>query len=150
MPQTKTDNPEIVLMWDSGLDVGAIADELSISPQTVRAALNIAHRDLRRPKVHKDEPLILADYANNNPASDILKKYNISYSQLYTILGRHDVPLRKHTGREALSARLDRAIEMYQANAPLWEIKQETGVHQPVLHAELHARNVPLRRPRKA
>jgi len=41
---------------------------------------------------------------------------------------------------------MDHAVELYKQGRPLWRIVEETGVGQPALHQQLHARGVPLRR----
>lgn len=135
-------------MFQQGLLVPQIAEELEISEQTVRNTLKTAGIDTRRKKTHPKAEEICADYEKDVPVPDILRKYDITHTILYRVLADADIPLRKLVQAETRKVQLDRAVELYVGGAPLWAIKQETGIAQPVLHEELHTRGVPLRRPR--
>jgi len=98
------------------------------------------------------EAAIIKEYLSTDPiisVPEILERYKISHSLLYTILMTNDIPTRQVALSKVVEVRLNHAIKMYQTGLPLWQISQETGIAQPRLHSELHLRNIPLRRPRK-
>jgi len=141
---------EVLAMFDGNIPINNIAGELGISNQTIRRILQDHGRDTKRRPAHNDvdEDDVVQMYIDNQPASLIIAKYHISYTALYKILKAHNVEVRKVSDRAINDIRLDRAVEMYVAGAPLWSIKDETGIAQPTLHAALHKRNVAFRRPR--
>lgn len=140
---------ELLSMHESGLSISAIASELGISNQTVRKILKEHGKETARQRSKGvDEEAIMQGYLEGTPVPAILKQYDISYTLLYSILAKNNVPTRKVSEAEITNVRLDRAVELYIAGAPLWSIRQETGIMQPTLHNELHKRGVPLRRPR--
>jgi len=141
---------EIAAMWDAGMTIPAIANELGTSAQTIRNLLKSLGKDTSRAakKPAVDEVAVCEEYTAWRPIPEILKKHDISYTILYRILREGKVTLRKVSETEITNVRLDRAVDLYIAGSPLWAIKQETGVAQPTLHAELHKRGVTLRRPR--
>lgn len=140
------DVSEIQKMFEAGLTVEAIADELGVTTAKVKTLLKVIEGG--SPKKHDNEDAIVEAYTSQEDVPDILRKYKISYSKLYAILHRQNIPLRKSTESVHANQRLDRAIQMYEAGDPLWKIKSETGVHQPTLHSALHERGISLRRPR--
>lgn len=140
---------ELLQMWEQGMPVQDIARELELPITRVRKELVAHGRKRTRSAVHASEAEICTSYAAGDEVSDILAKYELSYSMLYTILSRSGVPVRKTAHKEGKELQLKVAVEMYQAGQPLWQIKQDTGVAQPILHAELHRLKIALRRPRK-
>ena len=143
---------ELLAMWDQGVKIAAIAVELGLAESTVRAALKAQGRDLVRSVASPHEADIVQAYKDGVPGQEILARWGISYTKLYTILARNEVPTRKVAaqtpGTGTGATRLDVAVKLYQEGVPLWRIKAETGIAQPTLHAALHERAVPLRRPR--
>lgn len=143
----------VLQMFDGRLPIKAICAELDVSDSQVRDVLKSHGRKLDStpgPKARTaDEASIIADYQQDVRVPEILAKHNIGYSRLYTILNAAKIPLRQAQATEGREAALEQALKMYQEGQPLWKIQEETGVAQPRLHAELHARNIPLRRPRK-
>jgi transposase-like protein len=140
---------EAVQMFDSGMTVAAIAEELEMSTQTIRLGLKGSGRSLVKPSIHlADEKVVVEAYQNDEPIPTIMEQYGLTYTTLYSILRRHNVPTRKVASAPAQADRLKVAIEMYQRNVVLWKIKQETGIAQPTLHNELHRLGIPLRRQR--
>jgi len=139
---------ELITMFKEGMLIDDIATELEVSVATVRAAIKEA--GLTKPKKESTgvEIQIGVDYTGNLPVPTILQKFNLTYARLYTILSNQDIPLRKQLNVVGRKASLEAAIEMYVEGIPLWQIKNETGIAQPTLHAELHTRQIPLRRPR--
>jgi len=142
-PETEA---EIVEMHEGGLTLKSIADEMGISSTAVRNILKKYGKETSRVVVDYDEEDIIQQYVSNEPVPQILEDNNISYAQLYTILRNHKVPTRKAIRQDVKQERLAQAVELYQDGVPLWNIKEETGIHQPTLHAELHRRHIPLRR----
>jgi hypothetical protein len=142
------DNAELLEMHDSKMSIGSIAAELGMSTGTVTRILKENGRDTSRKPKEVDEAGITQAYLDDEPVPAILTKFKLTYDRLYQVLKDNSVPTRKIANKSANKARLDRAVELYVAGAPLLDIKSETGISQPTLHAELYKRNVPLRRPR--
>jgi transposase-like protein len=140
---------ELIRMFKAGLPVDSIAEELEVSISTVRNVLK--RHGLTKDDIKPTQAVsqAAADYTNGISIPEILKKHNLTYSKLYGLLNRMDIPLRKSENNNAHALALQKAIEMYQAGSPLWKIVEETNIAQPSLHAELHKQNIPLRRPRK-
>lgn len=140
---------EMLAMHDAGLTPTAIASELLVSSQTVRRILKEHDKEVsHKPKHIVDEDVVVQAYVDGRPVPEILAKNSITYTILYKILHDHKVETRKVSEKEITDVRLDRAVDLYKAGAPLWSIKQETGISQPTLHATLHRREILLRRPR--
>jgi len=140
---------EILMMHDAGVNLAGIASELNVSPQTARRVLKDHGKETARRRLKTvDEEAVVREYLESTPVPAILKQHGISYTLLYSILAKNDVPTRKVATLVTTNARLDKAVELYIAGLPLWNISQETGIMQPTLHSELHRRGVPLRRPR--
>lgn len=137
---------EILEMYDNGVQVKAIAEEMQLSITAIRNALKKHGRDLAAKKPIRDEEAIINKYSQQVPMRDILEEYHLTYSMLYGILAKHQIASRKLTNTNSRQQRLDTAIKMYQEGFTLWEIARETGIAQPTLHAELHKRGVQLRR----
>jgi len=139
---------ELITMFNQGMSIDDIATELEVSVSTVRAVLK--ENGLVKPKSEPTEVelQIAVDYTGDLPVPTILQKYHITYARLYTILSDQEVSLRKQVNAAGRSASLEAAIAMYKDGTPLWKIKTETGIAQPTLHAELHTRQIPFRRPR--
>jgi hypothetical protein len=147
---------DVLSMFEKGLSVSGIAGELEVTPSEIRAVLIEAGliakqgRKLTTDSLSEEEITdLLADYVENGvPAVQIIAKYSITWNALYKLLDDHGVPYRemKHEDKVARELRLERAVAMYVGGARIWEIETETGIRQPVLHATLHARNIPLRR----
>lgn len=139
---------EILQMAEQGMSIKAIAVEMSISEGTVKGVLKASGQQVA--KLLRDEPTIIKMYQDGSiRIQAILKEHSLSYSQLYGILGKHEVPVRSIADKDGKKAKMDVAIELYKRGTPIHMITFETGVAQPTLHAELHSRGVPLRRPRK-
>lgn len=137
---------EVLEMADAGLRPAAIAEEMDVSVTVIRKILKKYGKSSGGPRAIDGEDEAVEDYVKGEPIPTILGKYSLTYSQLYSILTRHEVPIRKVSNANVRQQRLNLAIEMYKAGEPLWRIKNETGIAQPTLHAELHSRQIPLRR----
>jgi len=137
---------EIVEMHEGGLALNGIAEEMDISVTAVRNVLKKYGRATHRVVASFNEEDVIAQYVANEPVPDILTTNNLNYAQLYHILQQHGIPTRKSIEADVRQERLNHAIELYQDGQPLWLIKEETGIPQPTLHAELHKRHIPLRR----
>lgn len=139
---------ELLAMYDAGVNVINIAAELGVSGQTIRRVLKEHGKEISRRAAVLDEEAIVKDYVGRMAVPEILAKYKITYAMLYKILATNGIPTRKIENASGHDMRLDHAVQMYEAGLPIWTIKQETGIAQPTLHAELHRRSIPLRRPR--
>ena len=147
LAQAKLD--EAVAMYGQGMPIEAIAKELEEPLSRVRKAL-AAHAPKRGSVASRaNEAKVCEDYVSGIAVSAILAEHKITYPMLYTILAHGGVEIRAISLAPGRQAQLQAAVEMYAAGAPLWKIKAETGVAQPVLHSRLHELGVPLRRPRK-
>lgn len=142
------DDSELLAMHAAGMPISSIASELGMSRDTVIRILKEHGRDTSRKPKEVDIDDILTAYQNGQAVPAILAKHQISYSRLYEILRDNDIPTRKAATVAIVNERLTQAVKMYQEGLPLWSIKQETGIAQPTLHAELHRQGINLRRPR--
>ncbi len=152
---------EAANMHQEKLSPEDIAEELSISVPYLYKLLKEQGVELgkagRRSAVdmldEEDKQVIIANYQSREiPMSAVLGEYGLSYNQMYTLLRKEGVEIRRHIDgeRESKILRLNTAVQMYEDGALLWLIEDETGIHQPELHRELHKRNVTLRRARKS
>ena len=142
---------EVLEMFDGGLNPSAIAQELNISEGTVRGVLKAHGRELpghKRSTENVDTGAVVEAYNGDVPAREILVTFGLTYTKLYHILEEAGVPIRKVARAEGKKRSMDEAVSLYEDGYPLYAIKEETGIAQPQLHAELHLRGVPLRRPR--
>jgi len=143
-------------MYHAGLSTEDIAAELEMTSAAVRVALQEAGLTLKPGRKSSAEALtaeeraqLISSYIDAGvPAIQLISKYGITWNAFYKILDDADVPYRemKREDRLAREKRLDRAVQMYQGGARIWEIEGETGIRQPVLHSALHSRGIPLRR----
>lgn len=140
----------IITMASSGFSVKDIANEVEVSESTVRSVLKLHNIELKDapPKLNEREQNVIEAYKGDTPVPQILQQFEFTYTKLYTLLERTKTPLRKSHALKARETMIEQAVKMYEEGTPLWKITQETGVAQPKLHAELHLRNIPLRRPR--
>lgn len=148
---TEERTEEILAMHDQGFSPVAIAEEIDVSETYVRNVLQEEGIDTSRritTLALKAEAVVEA-YQADKPVPDILAEFDITYARLYGILAEYDVPLRKVAHAQARNIQMDQAVKLYEDGIPLHKITEETGIHQPQIHAELHKRGVTLRRPRK-
>jgi hypothetical protein len=150
------DKADVVEMFQAGMSLTDIAAELDCAPKIVRAML-VEERLIQRPGRQSnatavkedDRKQMIKDYVENKvPAIQLIQQYRLTWNAFYHILDEEGIKYReiKQVDRMARLQRLDRAIEMYVGGARIWEIENETGIRQPVLHGELHKRSIPLRR----
>jgi transposase-like protein len=147
---------EVSKMYNAGLSQPAIAEELDLAPSEVTRILIQAgwiekqgRKSSAANLAAEQRAAIVQQYSDGVVSvSQIIATYGITWNALYNILSDAGVPYREIRQQDKLAraARRDRAVEMYKGGARLWEIEQETGIRQPVLHAELHRREIPLRR----
>jgi len=142
------DDTELLAMFDAGLNITHIAEELGMAPATVRKVLKEHGRDTNRKAHEVDTVDVLQMYTQGVPTADILSKHNISYNTLYSIMRKAGIEPRTIKTQYVANERKQRAIELYIAGVPIWSIKMETGISQPTLHDALHQQGIPLRRPR--
>ncbi len=147
---------EVADMYDGGLAVKEIAAEVGVSVTYVYKLLEKQGVDATGVRGSFLDALdqevideIVANYQSRTvPMSHLLEAHGLSYSNMYAILLSQGVSIRRHINKEEVTRklRMETAVQMYIDGARLWLIKEETGIHQPQLHAELHKRNVKLRR----
>ena len=143
---------DIVTMLQQGFSPQEVSEEAGWSIGTIykiQRAEGIHGRHLAAIE-HVDQDAFLQDYRGGMRVVEVMTKYNLhslAFYKLLTILGE---PTRRRDplNLEARKRQLDEAIAMYEQGFLIYEIESETGVAQPTLHKELHARGIPLRRPR--
>ena len=140
---------EIAKMWDAGLGLTEIADEVGTSTALVRRALAGSGRSTKKVVNKTYEHEVIQEYQHGATLSSISMKHNISNTKLYTILARNKVPIRSVVQRTGRNRQMEEAVQMYKDGYLLKQIFTDCGVSQPALHLELHKLDIPLRRPRK-
>lgn len=144
-------------MSESGLIPAAIASELEISVSSVYAILNELgapatrqYAKTSRRKLTEDEiEEFIYRYNDMEPILDLLVEFDLTHTQMYMMLQERGITPRSRQNHNvaARQAALDHAVSLYaETNMTLREILDETGIHQPILHAEVHRRGIPLRR----
>lgn len=153
---------DIAELYDQGgVDIKGIADEYGVSVSSIYGVLRKKGIDIggRRRKMLDDwDDAKIEEFRNDYYVTqmrihDILMKYGFSnVSQVYITLREFGWKPRSITN-EALQGRkeaMDHAVRLYNdTDAPIWQICEETGIHQPDLHKALHRRGVTLRSKRK-
>lgn len=137
-------------MWDAGLNLTQIAQEMGTSTAVVRKALTLSGKTgfSEDDKLEKDQEVINM-YNEGLSIKVITLKQGISVTKLYNILAKHKVPIRSIVQQPTRDRQLEEAVAMYEDGVVLHQIVSDTGVPQPTLHAELHRRGIKLRRPRR-
>jgi len=149
MTDVEARNTEIINMHLAGLDPRAIAAEMDVSEGTVRKVIKESGVEAQARESGLPTVAITEKYTSDVQVSEILREFGITYTQLYRILAEENVPIRKVANADARARQLDEAVALYEQGVPIHQIVSDTGINQPTLHAELHKREVPLRRPRK-
>lgn len=151
---TNETRDDILALAEGGVKVAAIADQLHVSATYVYRVLADAQFEYTGTSVanpgglsNEDIEELLTAYRANVSTTDIKAQFNLSPGTLYYILRNAHEPMRSVTVKSMRAEQVDLAIEMYQdpSRLPIWKIVEETGVQQPVLHAQLHLRGIPLR-----
>jgi len=141
---------EILKMFDSHMSPTQIATELELSLATISSVLKRHGRAKMVKPPSPEETEIGNAYATGVDIPELLQKYSLTYTRLYALLSKLEIPLRRSSEAVGRKNSLDQAVALYQQGVPLWKIKSETGVAQPTLHDALHTRKIPLRKPRAA
>jgi len=151
---------EIIKMTEAGLKPNVIAQEMDLASSTVYKVLaEEGHQPAKQyaPTSFKnlDEDQIskfIERYLDMEPLVVLLDEYNITHVQMYQLLHERQVTprTRRSEHKAAQNLALEHALMLYQETSiTIAEIVRETGVHQPVLHAAVREREIPLRRPRR-
>jgi len=150
MEQAKRE--EILQMLGHGMSPRAIAEEMGVSVNVVR---DLAKEPAEaqggvKPSATTIErhDAVAKAYEDGWPVAKILDEFAIGRTQLYAILAKFEIPTRKVTFEDARARAKDEAVELYKQGVVIRKITEDTGIHQPTLHAELAKRGVPFRRPR--
>jgi transposase len=150
MEQAKQE--EILQMLDQGMSTRAIAEEMGVSVNTIR---DFAKGDGKAQGGAKAsttnaerQDQVAKAYESGMPVAKILETFQIGRPQLYAVLAKFEVPTRKITHEDSRKRAMDEAISMYQQGVVIRKITEDTGIHQPTLHAEIAKRGIPFRRPR--
>jgi transposase-like protein len=141
---------EAMEMAKAGMSVPVIAHEMDVSPQTIRNWLKAQGQE--QPTATKDvlakEAEVIEAYEAGVAVATILKQFDIERAKLYYLLSKYSVTTRQTTLKDSRKRALDEACQMYKDGFVIRQITEDTGVHQPTLHAELARRGIELRRPR--
>ena len=143
----------------AGLTVPQIAHETGVTTPTVRASLVkqglLANRRVRKVDAVDDEKFKRAYYDEKWPIHQIKDEFGLHSTEIYQLIRNRGWTPRTETD-EAKNDRkdaLDHAMQLYVNNLELtiMQICNETGISQPLLHAEVRKRDdVEFRRPSKA
>ncbi len=147
-------------MHEQEMTPADIVRELDLSLPTVYRVLKAMelspNRDSNIGVLHKLSPEDVEDiekrYSAGKPVNEILADYGLYYPQFYELLVMLEIKprVRQKQRVKVRNKQLDHAVLLYrETDLTLAEIRLETGIHQPTLHAELRAREIPLRFPRK-
>ncbi len=142
---------EIIEMYSKGISIPAIASETGRSAQTIRNLIKTNPKaQAAKPIAVKsvDEVKVAEAYTSGERIPVILEKFGIQRPRLYYILSKYSVPTRQVDRENARSRAMEEAISLYKQGVVIRQITQDTGIHQPTLHAELAKRGIELRRPR--
>ena len=158
---TEVQEQEVVQMADAKLDPLIMADEIGLSLPTIYGIMRKFGYKVAKPgrKSTYDRltPEEMEDIRNryedaNESVASIMADYGIGgHSVFYALLRKMGIAMRTKTldVLEVKEMMMDQAVNMYVGGHPLYDIFEDTGIHQPRLHAELHKRGIELRRPRK-
>jgi len=156
----KIEQDDLQEMYRLYVDEGVSLDELAAEFGYRRVEISKAFREMTGGEVLRgkasvvekfDESTleaIVADYKLGLRIKEIVAKYNIpTTGTFYSLLNQLGVPVRSQT-QSVLEARrraINEAVQMYKDGYAYWQIRDDTGIHQPELCAELHRRGVPMR-----
>lgn len=139
---------EAVAMNEAGVSIPAIAHELDVSAQTIRNWFTAQGQETPSTTKSPKDVSIAEAYEEGMPIPQILVKFEIQRPRLYAILAKFSVPTRQMVLEDTRKRAMDEACAMYEQGFVIRKITEDTGIHQPTLHAELARRGIPLRRPR--
>lgn len=141
-------------MYAAGLPISTIADELGMQNKDVIAKVNFLVRQGRVKKRRRktkisleQEEKIIERYYEGERVQALASEFDLKINDVYNLLRRRELPARSNTKeyQEKRQNNLDKAVQMYKDGVKLKYIVIETDVSQPVLHAELARRDIPLR-----
>lgn len=145
------DDNELTLMVQQGLPVKMIAQELGVNPSTVyrrvrELGLPVPGPD-RLPLTEEKRAELVARRLAGESDHKLSTEYGISMSAIYRVLigAGIDICALKVEERQADEVRIDRAVQLYQANLPVWQIALETGYSASAIIGAVHKRGLPLR-----
>ena len=145
-------NEEILKMNEAGMSVQAIAEEMGVTVAVIYKALREADKKPHSKKVLslEVEAGVLEKYiAGREPVYKIAREFGITYNQLYDLLRKGNIDTRAEADKGGAELALDVAIDMYQKNYSVREIRLETGISTFKLYEELGRRSIPLKREKK-
>ncbi len=142
---------ELVDMLKNEIAPAEVAHELGISVSTV---YKVRHEENLVPVQDLfgsiDVEKVLHFYTSTDMGvQQICRSFHLTPNRFYQLLVMHNVPTRRGArSEEARQKQMDVAVDLYVTGAPLWKIKEETGVSLPYMYDELRKKGIPLRRPR--
>jgi len=142
---------EVITMTEEGAPASVIAEELGISLPYVYTILSTEgipaipkpnDRSLSKRLTEEQLQKLVIAYASGDPMANMLDEYNLNYHQMYAILRKQEIPLRKviDERKEARDAAVEAAVMLYEQGVSLWQIRSETGVSQPALMKALRGK----------
>jgi hypothetical protein len=149
---------EICEMARNKIGIVDISNETGVAVPTIYSILRTAEVALPQSQgetelTAEQQVELLDGYLNGEKSSDLRDRYNLTVAQFYKLLNAAGIqPGTRAAGKKsAREEAMDVAVALYANHEiPLWKITQETGINQPTLTAEIHKRQLPLRRPRRS
>ncbi len=151
---------EIIAMTQAGMKTQQISAEVDLAPSTVYKIIAEAGLDpvkeyaptSYRNLSDEEEERLAERYYAMVPVVELLDEFGLTHTQLYLFLAEKGFKprTRQKEIRDARKLAIDHAVRLYvETTMTVSEIVLETGVHQPVISAEIRKRDIPQRRPRK-
>ena len=149
---------ETVKMYEAGMPIGGIAEELGKSVTTVYALLREGGVEPKRREESQTRSIVDAlpkeiveqvtlDYVKGVSMSRIVRTSGLSINTVYKILKETGTALRRsEDNKAAFDMRLEKAVQMYKDGDKLIKIEMETGVQSNQLDKALYKQEVQLRR----
>jgi Mor family transcriptional regulator len=101
-------------------------------------------------KTHKEIKAIIADYKKGMPILEISRKHNHSYSGIYTILEKHNIPRRSYRRRSRLYQNAHLVVCDYLKGLIYRQITKKYNISEPDIIIILKETGTPKRgRPKK-
>jgi hypothetical protein len=140
---------DILKMAAGGLGAAAIHDETGVPIPTVYRILRdntVRHRN--GVELTPEEQLGAIEMAESTPYQDVIRRYDIEMSTLYTLLRQAGIDVRetrRAVGRATRQQRLDNACAMYEKGFTVFDILIECELSSTTLYKELRKRQIPRR-----
>lgn len=139
---------EVLEMWDAGVrDMDEFTTNTDLTSAAVKRILKSYGRISKSGHSAEDIQGICNDYQSDMPVKEVLAKWGLKTSALYSILTSNNIPIRAYS-KEAQGVKETQsrtAVSMYKAGAKVTTIYQETGISPNKLYDLLRTEGVALR-----